>query len=340
MLALLLVFLSVLDSPMIEDARSAHSLELGFRVIEAFERGPVIVEVSITNRGDSPVSATDPGNLDGLILAFLPQAWKATPRIPCNSGVGPHRVKVEPGESLQRQFVLQRDYVSDFPAGTYQIGVTWPLRWNLQRVVNLPTKTFPITITPASWWNRWALLTRLEAEFVSLPPSRRRRMSPQALELRDKLAYSQHKELIPLILKLLDRYPPQTDELIGNTICLDLVRTVFLCDPTAAHTAFVDRLLQTPPRVDPFDVFLRWEPPHLAQYLKSYFAEFAHTKHWDAFPWWISLTPWRPACEYLLAVHSHAPWRLSDTELQRLSAAKHPVVRELIEKTFGDRLKP
>ena len=294
MFALLVVALATIDGAFIEDARSANSLELNLRVIEAFERGPVIVEVSITNRSENAVTATDPARLNGLILSTLPNAWKAEFRIPCQSGVGPYRVRVEPGEVRKRRFVLQSEYVSEFPAGTYRIAVTWPLRWNLVRVVTLPKKTFPITITPATFANRWALLARLQAEFTSLPPvPDQGLLEDAALELGEKLAYSRHKELIPLILRFLDRYPPQTDDLFGNTLCLDLVRTVFLTDPAVAHRAFVDRLIEMPPRVDPSDVFMWWDPPRLTHYVQAYLRRFTNLKSWYSLNWWASLVPWR-----------------------------------------------
>ena len=340
MFAILVVWLAILDGPFIEDARTAKSLELNFQVVEAFERGPVIVEVSIKNRGDNLVAVMDPARLSGLILSTLPRAWKAEPRIPCQSGVGPFGVRLEPGESRKERYVLQSEYVSDFPAGTYQIGVTWPLRFNRARAVTLPEKIFPITITPATFANRWALLTRLEAEFTALPPPRNRgRVEGDAIELGEKLAYSRHKELIPLVLRFLDRYPPQTEELFGATVCQELVATVFLTDPEVAHRAFVDRLIVMPPRVEPSAVFSWWESPQLTLYLEAYFRRFTHIQDWYSLDWWASLAPWHPVWAYICDANCHRPWVLPAAELRRLATAKHPIVRDLTEKTFGDRLR-
>jgi hypothetical protein len=340
MLSLIAIWLTVVCGPAIELAKVNETLELKLRVIEAFEHGPVIVEVSLTNRGKSPVAATDPARLNGLILSTLPKAWKAELRIPCQSGVGPHQIRLAPGEVRKERYVLQSEYVSDFPSGTHRIGVTWPLRWSLDRVVTLPEKMFPITITPATFTNRWALLARLEAEFAALPlPRDLARVEGAAVELGEKLAYARHKELIPLILRFIDRYPPQTDELFGASVCRELVATVFLTDPAVAHRAFVDRLIEMPPRIDPSAVFSWWETPRLAPHLETYFARFAHAQRWYSLDWWASLAPWHPVWDFICVANHHAPWVLPDAELRRLNTAKHPVVRESIEKTFGDRLK-
>src|SRR4051812_41578941 len=69
---------------LVETAEVTRNIELNLRVIEAFERGPVVLDVSITNCGKKPLFIMGVPNHPSFV--FAPASWnleRRRPRIHC-----------------------------------------------------------------------------------------------------------------------------------------------------------------------------------------------------------------------------------------------------------------
>jgi hypothetical protein len=273
MLSLALASMVALSVQSAEIDKNNKSLELGLQVIEAFEHGPVILEVTLTNRGDKELVFNASRLFDSGLQ--LPDAWMCEGRYPC-AGTGKTLLwTLRPGETWTNRHSLHDTYLSHahFPAGTYSVTASWrlwrpqPLIWRpRQRAEDEPrvfatlARTFSVTITPATPKNRNALARRLESEFDALPkPSPRdgETYSP-FYKLCEKLHYAPHSELIPLSLRLLERCP--VGEGMRDTFGLrrNIVETLVMVDPKTATRSLIDRLITAPPRVEPTSVFYVW----------------------------------------------------------------------------------
>jgi hypothetical protein len=346
MLGLALLGLSFVDGRLVEAVRAARSLELNHRVIEALEHGPVILEVTVTNRSEKTVVVASPGAFTRLVLKTPPKAWNLQERIPCAGVRGLQKLSLVPGQVHKERITLHVEFVSDFSAGTYQIGLSWPLTWdNPFHVLHLPEKRIQITIAPATPANRWALLARLQSDFAALPPPADgdgrffgHDDDPDPFsDLCERVACTPHKELAPLAMKLLDRCPHRE---WGSTVESELMLTVFFADPAWAHRIFVDRVIARSPRTHLTDVFDMWDLPRtaLSAIVEGYLNRVTNSGLWLEARMWQHLAPIEPLKELLLCARRTTPLILPDSELQRLKAAKDFWVRGWIYATFSDRL--
>ncbi|WP_439624596.1 hypothetical protein [Gemmata sp.] len=200
-------------------------------------------------------------------------------------------------------------------------------------------KSFPVTVTPATFTNRYALAARLEAEYAALPPP-----SPDDAKWRrpfrtfcEKVRNAPHRELVPLLLRLMERVPV-IDDWDMRALRLELVQTIFEADPAAAHRLFVDRLLAAPPRPQSAVAFEIWRGARyqLDNIVARMFIIADARFYFDR-----RYRPWEPLREVMNLAHwaeESAPYILPDAELKRLAGATDPAVRELIRKTFDNRL--
>jgi hypothetical protein len=365
MFASSLAMLLVLSGPVSEIVRLTSDVELKLHVIEAFEHGPVVLDVSITNRGNRTLSLDELTQLKRS-LVFVPASWKREARSQpiCRILYGISR-PIKPGETVTQRHTLHGEYRSTFPAGTHSIEVLWKVSVPQWREVEgrafprpgelaaFPAKTFNVTISPATPTNRWALAARLEAEFAALPPPAKgadRLWDTQYKALCDKVILSPHKELIPLAFRLLERYP--FDPLQWDYAWFfdrDLVETILQADPPTAHRLFVDRLITSPPGIHPVVVFPAWQSrPRqwgdigLEDITENLFAVFNPDFLTRPTLW----HRWNPIRDFgwLIewagdAAGDAAARRLPDAELRRLAEAKDPEVRKLVAETFGSRLR-
>jgi hypothetical protein len=256
---------------------------------------------------------------------------------------------------LQRER-LHLTYRSAFPAGAYRVLVVWEvtttrgLRGPTGRGFPVPgdvtfqlSTTFPVTISPATPANRWALAARLEAEFAALPPP----VTDKGLRdyhfdnLCEKVICTPHKELVPLAFRLLERYPQGWGRSAPGWLSNDgLAETIFQADPATAHRLFVDRLITSPPRMNPILAFwIWWEPVgKFTQISDRFFAVFK-PEFLTQPEYWHLWNPMRDLGDLIAWSRDAAARRLPDVELRRLAAAKDPEVRRLVERYFGTRLE-
>jgi hypothetical protein len=346
MFALVAGAMVAIAGPVPDIARNNASLELDVRVIEAFEHGPVIIEVSVTNRGKKPLRVNRVRGPWPTSIILAPEPWKMRRlQVLCAGSGASGDVDFQHGETWTEVHRLHQEFISRFPAGDYEITVYWPM-WSLagpqrnpSRLIAAPSKTVPVTVTPATPQDLWFLAGRLQAEFAAIPPSK-----PEAVySILDKVVATPHKELIPLALQLIDRGYDCSRQNSGTGA--SLVWTVFNADPESAHRIFVDRLLADPPRVDPDAVFRVWEEAELNLLGRwRQVIEFVmHTYNWRSTDGRVWLDIAAAICEHVSESACRAKemrfQRLPDAELRRLATAKDPEVRKLVEQTFGGRLK-
>jgi hypothetical protein len=345
--------LVVFAAGFVETIEVSRSLELGLRVVEAFECGPVVLELSVTNRGKKPLFISET-NHDRYCLLKLPEAWNLERRSwPLGCPLRRFARLLDPGATFTERRVLHLDYRSAFPSGTEEVAVLWlvraadevPLRGSPRtlrepgREIARPMKSFPVTVTPATFTNRYALAVRLEAEYAALPPP-----SPVDAKWRspfqvfcEKVRHAPHRELVPLLLRLVERVPV-VDDWDMRTLRLELARTIFETDPAAAHRLFVDRLLTAPPQPQSAVAFEIWGSARyqldniVARMFIIANARFYFDRRYR--PW----EPLRDLVNLALWAEESAPHILPDAELKRLTGATDPAVRELVRKTFGNRL--
>jgi hypothetical protein len=354
MLTLFVTSLLAAAGLFVEFEENNKHLELNLLVVEAFESGPVIFDVSITNRGTKPLfirELTHPG----LCWIAKPGEWAVQYRAPQSICLVELEWLLDVGKTYTERHTLHHVFRSPFPAGTYQVMAAWSL-WTVQkrlkvsggiaevpgRLTAFTTKTFTITIAAATGENRKALAQRLEAEFNSLPASSRRDQEEgsEFHRLCDKVIFAPHRELIPLALKLHDRAPAPNHNSLSRAPQRMLVEMVLDADPAAAHHIFVDRLLTTPPQCDLPTVFPLWGDParEFAGISKWYVAALLNPRCWVNPESWEYLAPWSPVMQLLHWANESAPRMLPDTELRRLVEAKDPRVREAVAFWFGKRL--
>jgi hypothetical protein len=360
MIAELAVWGMLACGPVFEIAKANETLELNLRAIEAFERGPFVLEATITNRGTKPL-LVEGLELNGACRVRFPQWWSFEYRgnVDC-WGVRrvPHIVaRIRPGETYTDRYYLSRDFRSLYPAGTHEIRTHWQL-WTITkrklwipkneggdevfidapaRLAAMPSKTFTVTISPATPANRLALAARLEAEFASLPPpsAKDSDLDGPFQTFCDRILYAPHPELIPLYFRALDRTDGR--ELFGRAAERNLVESIFAADPARAHRLFVDRLIAPQGDLHAYTAFYiwtqltsekMWPPYHLAECLWP--------ETWFESEWWSSWV--LGYLQALLQRRSSAQRRLPDAELLRLATAKDPDVRERVFNHFKNRL--
>jgi hypothetical protein len=338
--------LMLLASSVGEIVETTRNLELDLKVIEAFEHGPVILDVTLTNRGKKPLNVrrtTGPFE----ISIVLPRTWSAVRRPRWCAGFGGSiDTTFEPGVSWTERQRLHIDYVSTFPPGTYQVEPSWlfTLFYNPDDRTKIAplrvTKTFPVTISPATPANRWALATRLEAEFAALPPDVEGLFGDPLAELGDKLSDTPHRELIPLALRMMERVQINDAFSINGFFRQQMAEVVFRADPKRAHRLFVDRLLASPRRCDPRDVFRVWEATalDLAVVGRGYLQRVTNPKLWLSPRYWHYFWPEEELMNFLYWANYGAPCIMPANELKRLSAAKDFAVRAWAYSVLGQRL--
>jgi hypothetical protein len=354
MIAQVAVFTAVACAPVIEIAKTNSTLELNLRAIEAFERGPVVLEASITNRGTKPllVEGLDP---DGACRLEFPEGWRfeSWQRVWLCHGQRDKIIgRIRPGQTYTSRYYLNRDYRSPYPAGAHEIRAHWQL-WTIRlrkvdddlvaevpdRLAAQPSKVFTITVSPATPANRWALAARLEAEFDSLPPASIKDADFESpfQEFCDRILHSPHPELLPLYFRALDR--TLLTEPAGRVAEHKLAESIFEADPVNAHRLFVNRLLA--PHVDYHSsrAFSIWGRPgeRAVQIQNSLFTilkpEFLFEPKW--WPRWSIFNHLELLADW---ARETPPYLLPDGELRRLSTAKDPKVRDWVYDDFKHRL--
>jgi hypothetical protein len=346
MLSLAAAAMLALSAQAVEIEKNNKHLELGVRVVEAFEHGPIILDVTLTNRGDKDLEVNTTRQYDSALQ--LPDAWRCEGRYPCGGAASSRQRTLQSGETWTERHRLHITYLSHFPAGTYSITGTWQL-WTPRRhsedesrLFAASTRTFTIAITPATAENRRSLAKRLEAEFAALPkPSPRDNDFDTPLSaLCEKVIDTPHPELVPLALKLLERCPVgerYQDYTYG--LRRDLVATLFETDPKAATQSLIDRLMTTPPRIEPASVFWVWRSDNwgLPGTVAELVANSLGPYYWLSHPFRAQRDVLKPL---LQGIALYPPRILPDVELRRLAAAKDFWVRTLVYVTFTDHLTP
>lgn len=330
-------------------------LELNLRVIESFEHGPVILEASITNRG-TRMLIIDEFVRYGHCLVWPLDDWNLRERRPpfCRLGSGLY-FPLRPGQTYTERHSLHTNFRSRFPAGTHPVEATWMLAtpYELKRdgesipvpgpLMAFASKTFPVTISPATPANRYALAARLEAEFAALPPVSHEaddRDSP-LWELCERVTHTPHKELIPLALRLLDSLPDRLRSQIYVGPAADLVEMVFDADPAAAHRIFVDRLTASPPSIHPGLVMPVWW--EAVWKFRSNLWDLAlplDPRFWNDRRWRAQWVPHKQLLELVRWLPESSPRILPEAEFRRLIVAKDFWVRAWLFYDFRDRLTP
>lgn len=347
MLSLACVTIIALSVQAAQIEQNNKNLELSLHVIEAFENGPVILDVTLTNRGMKRLMVRKYSFIQHSSIV-TPAEWNAwaPARYGCAGTLGDQ--VLEPGTRLTERHILHHEFVSGFPAGEYRVTVNWALMgppmanevaWHILARLK---KTFPVTISPATPANRYALAARLEAEFKSLPPGARGDFEDPLWNLRDKLMGARHKELMPLAVKMLDRSQPKPGVDFTSLFRRDMASVVLQANAAAAHPILVDRLLADSPRIDASSVFEAWHSAAggLGEIGQSITERTANLTYWTNPAWFKYLWPEDELVSLLLWANYTVPCLLPDSELKRLSSAKDFTVRAWVYYTFGSRLGP
>jgi hypothetical protein len=315
---------------------SNKGFDLNVQVVEALESGPVILDVTLTNRKDRIV--TLPRTTRNESCCRVPDEWVDRLHFQCG-GTGLPPVDLDPGKSLTERHLLHVDFASKFSPGTDPITVYWPLRNSrTDELRALPFKTIQVTIVPASAENLMAFERRLSKTLDAIPADGS--LVPRLQDLSDRVVNTAHKSLIPFELKLLDKCPIRPDRLSDPTsrIRRELVATIFGLEPATAHHMFVDRFVDKNQSGDPAVIFSVWEFARYelhsitrgnrwSQIISSHFG------HWNS--------AWLLNDVAMLASTSlfQAPLRLlPDDELLRLARADDFWIKVLTFATFADRL--
>jgi hypothetical protein len=339
--------LMVLASPVGEIVETTRSLELSLKVVEAFEHGPVILDVTLTNRGKKALKVRTYSLIQQSSIV-PPVEWKAWEPVRFGCAGTQDDPMLEPGMRLTERHILHQEYVSRFPAGEYRVIVNWTLlgppradevAWHILAMLK---KTFPVTISPATPANRYALAARLEAEYKSLPPGARGDFEDPLWQLGNQLLGVRHKELIPLALEMLDRARPGPEFDLTHVFREQMASMVLGADPAKAHQTFVDRLLANPPRIEPSSVFRSWQTAAggLGEISQALLARLTNVQCWTNPALFKYLWPEDELMSLLRWANDSVPCILPDNELRRLSSAKDFTVRAWIYHTFGRRLGP
>jgi hypothetical protein len=343
------VALLVACGPLPEVAKNTESLELSVRVVEAFEHGPVILDVTVTNRGDESLPVTTYGSQPRSEV-IVPASWhRGSPRrdIWCGGAGLVLQETLKPGKSWTERHTLHLTHTLIFPPGRHEVAVDWPMRFSPQdgesRLVAYPTKTFPITITAATAENRKALAARLEAEFAALPPDAEGDFRDPLYVFAEKLDGTAHQELIPLALRVLDR--SSASRVLGTVVPDRMVWMVFRADAEAAHRIFVDRLLAASPQINPPTAFHVWRcaPESGAEIGRSIIHRLIEPVFWlnpELWGEWFR-SDWLPHEELRELLYwgtEYAPTILPAAELRRLTTAKDFRVRAWTYYVFGHQL--
>ena len=322
-----------------------RNLELNLRVIEAFEYGPIIFDLSITNRGNKPLTVIK-GSQDNSSVAAVavPKSWHPSGWCGGTTGEG----MLRPGETWteRHQFYLGRKELG--PGLTHEFVASWPLKIWLEskkvgwRLIANPTKTFRVAITPATLANRLALVCRLRAEFTALPPDAEGSSFLDPLwKFCEKLSGAPRQEMIPLVLSVLDRAPLRSRFGGSNWFFRErMAYVVFVADPVAAHRIFVDRLIAIPPRTDPEDVFRIWKRSQtdFAEIGEGVVSKALAVQNWLDPQLWGFLLPNEEFMTLLYWANNSAARMLPDVELRRLATARDFHVRAWTYYVFGHRL--
>ena len=339
--------LMVLASPVGEVVETTRSLELSLKVVEAFEHGPVILDVTLTNRGKKTLQVRTYSLMQQSSIV-PPVEWKAWEPVRWGCAGTLQDLALEPGERLTERHILHQEFVSGFPAGECRVTVNWTLlgppradevAWHILAVLK---ETFPVTISPATPANRWALAARLEAEFRSLPPSARGDFEDPLWQLGNQLLGVRHKELIPLALEMLDRARPGPEFDLTGMFREQMASVVLGADPAKAHQIFVDRLLANPSRIESSSVFKTWHSAAdgLGEISRAILARLTDVQCWTNPTLFKHLWPEDELMSLLRWAKYSVPCILPDNELKRLRSAKDFTVRAWVYHTFGHRLGP
>jgi hypothetical protein len=345
MLVLACLSIIALSVQAAEIEQNNKNLELSLRVIEAFEHGPVILDVTLTNRGMKPLRVRKYSGMPHSSIV-PPAEWNAWAPVRSGCAGTLDDQVLEHGMRLTERQLLHQELISGFPAGDYRVTVNWALMgqplpgqgpW---RILARLKKTVPVTISPATPSNRYALAARFEAEFKSLPPGACGRIEDPLWHLRDKLLGARHKELMPLAMKMLDRSQLGPEEDLASSFRREMAAVVLQADPAAGHRIFVDRLLADPPRMDASSVFEIWHlaAGHLGEIGQSVIHRTTNLPYWTNPAWFQELWPEDELVSLFLWANYSVPCILPDHELKRLSSAKDFTVRAWVYYTFGPRL--
>ena len=349
-----LFLVAMLTVPLAETIETTKSLELKAQVVEAFELGPVIIDVSVTNRGNKALFLEEhrwPASY--LITPNSWHPWYRQSRLLC-AGVGTRIVEtLLPGETL-----TERHSLSYATPGRHSVTAVWP-SWSLREErpghagevqhFAVPQVKFDLFVTPATAQNRKALAKRLEAEFAALPPptekdglQSRYRYDPARKQdplgdLCEKVTNGPHAELFSLALRLYDRCRP--DRRCGDRMRSELVSAIFASNPCAAHRIFVDRLISSPPADLDF-IFSTWSASRefLTDIGPNYLRSALSPEVWQDPSLWQLLSPSEAMGDLIRWMSYSAPLTLPEDELGRLTKAKGFWVRAWTYSVFFNRL--
>ena len=330
--------------PAADVIETTRHLELGLTVVEAVEDGPIIFEVTLTNRGPRTLEVEWSNGSDSEIAP--PAEWAVTAgRRICGSRIISETV-LRPGQTWTERFAPHVEWVGWFPAGAAPVTVSWPLRARSGKAVADPVRTFPLTLAPATPATLAAVARRVEADLALLPREQPTGRDAWAWRERvdraaDRVRFSRHPGLTPVVLKFLDWCPIGPNRFEDDTrhVRRDLVWTVFAADPATAHRLFVNRLAGKTLPADPATEFEVWADARedvfritRRAFWHEMFCETSHTA---------------PAAAYVYHVLAElngfltaAPRLLPADELNRLAAADDFWVRALTFAAFADRLDP
>ncbi|HSQ57099.1 MAG TPA: hypothetical protein VLM40_15320 [Gemmata sp.] len=343
--------LILLSGPTGELIKNSLNLELKLDVIEAFEHGPVILDVTITNRGKTPLKlARGQGEIESTFV--LPQPWRAWSPPPVFLPAALIIPTLKPGDSLTERHNLHIDYVSSFPAGKYEIEVSWVLHGlapasNELPIIAVPTKRFPIRVSPATRATRFGLVWRLKKEYDALPPTAGEQYGDSLFLFCNKIRNTPHRELIPLALQIMKRVERNPLWELRDS----MEDFLFRADPHLAHGIFVDWLLTTPPRPNAVEVFSDWQRAEreFPDIFQSYFERISERPYeemvnYDVGLYWLDpmnwgcLWPGEEVWSLTMWLNFTSPRVLPKEELRRLSKAKDIEVRANTYCAFGHRL--
>lgn len=247
---------------------SASELELSLQVLHAYENGPVVCQVSVTNVSARKLLLVEPHY--GSVYCLGTSEWSKGREYAGLSNTGnsiPCVIALAPGEKKSKVFYLHQDYLR-IPAGNSTIHYGWEI-WRTRPGAGKDSKEIEllfhprgrhgIEILPATAENLRPLRQHLEREFNRLRPSM---LSPlqywwasddASADLAATLAGCRHEEFVPLLLKAIDLMP-------AGEFRQTLIQTVYDGQPSAeqAFSVFARYLHSTHPAAAS-DVFQSWK---------------------------------------------------------------------------------